>query len=156
MSFCPQKRGPGYWKLNNSLLYDKDYVKKINRVIEIETSVENMSAKSKWENLKLAIRNSTLQYSAQCKKSNKLKVEVLECKLKLLEQELDGIYIGPRFIDTDEQIRVVKHEPQKIYKLKARGAMICSRYRFAKDGEKPSKYYLNLEKKIFKPKQYID
>ena len=30
--------------------------------------------------------------------------------------------------------------------------MICSRYRFAKDGEKPTKYYLNLEKKNFQAK----
>ena len=118
LTFCPQKRGPGYWKFNNSLLHDKDYVDKINRLIEIETSVEHTSAKSKWESLKLAIRGSTLQYSSQRKKSNKFKIEVLERKLKYLEQELEGTYKGLMFNDTEEQIRLVRHELQTFIQAK--------------------------------------
>ena len=34
--FNSQKRGPGHWKINNSLLHDKYYVDKINKLIEIE------------------------------------------------------------------------------------------------------------------------
>ena len=79
------QRGPGYWKFNVSLLKDKDYLDRINDLIakEFEMSRE-LPIKTRWETLKLAIRNSTLQFSIYKAKSRRNKIEVLEHKLKKL------------------------------------------------------------------------
>ena len=140
LNFCPEKRGPGYWKLNCSLLKDSNYVNSINKLIEIELSQNShMKYKDRWELLKLAVRGSSIQYASRKSKSNKLKISLLEKRLKKLYKELDeGETL---FSDTDEQIRLVKHELSELIRQKARGAMIRSKanwaykifFRFRKD-----------------------
>ena len=119
----PHERGPGYWKFNNLLLKDPDYLDKINKLIDIELAQPFESHKQKWVTLKLAIRGSTLQYAARKQKSNRNKIIVLEQKLTRLERELCE---GSLFTDTEEQIRLVKHDLQEIVKQKTLGAMIRS------------------------------
>ena len=63
------KRGPGYWKFNNLLLRDPQYLDKINKLIDIELAQNYADRKSTWEMFKLTFRGSTLQYSARRKKS---------------------------------------------------------------------------------------
>ena len=54
-------RGPGYWKFNTKLLRDKDYVDRINEVIEKEIELEkSQTNRNRWELLKLTVRNTTL------------------------------------------------------------------------------------------------
>ena len=53
------KRGSGYWKINNSILNDIDYIKMIKRVINdflITNTQEYTSPYIFWETLKCAIR----------------------------------------------------------------------------------------------------
>ena len=85
----------------------------------MELEVDYSSARTKWENIKLAIRNSTLQYAINNKKSNDNKVQVLTKKLKSLEEEQIK-QTGVVFNDATEQIRLVRHELQQIHKLKLR------------------------------------
>ncbi|KAJ8026448.1 hypothetical protein HOLleu_31267 [Holothuria leucospilota] len=62
-----EKRGPGYWKLNNSLLNDSNYINLITKLI-VETS-ENQNGEepsSLWEFLKFKIRKVSINYS-KCK-----------------------------------------------------------------------------------------
>ena len=35
-------RGPGYWKFNNSLLKDPEFLKAINNLLDIELAQENL------------------------------------------------------------------------------------------------------------------
>ena len=79
------KRGPGYWKFNASLLKNKDYVEKIDKLLDIELDQPFSSFRQKWEIIKLAIRGSTLQFSARKQKSNRLTMQVLEKKTRSLE-----------------------------------------------------------------------
>ena len=53
---------------------------------------------------------------------------------------------NPLFQNTEEQIRLVKHEINDIIKERAQGAMIRSKMKWCNEGEKPTKYFLNLEK----------
>ena len=87
-SFNSEKHGPGYWKLNVTLLKDQDYVKKMNKLINIELENEEYDSKrKKWEGLKLAARGTTVQYAARKQKLNRKKLQVLERTLKKLERE---------------------------------------------------------------------
>ena len=137
-------KGPGYWKFNTMLLKDLDYVEKINKLIDIKMAQPFSSYKLKWESIKLVVRGTTLQFSARRQKSNRNKIEILERKIEQLEMNLHHSY---PFQDTQEQLRLLKHELQTIQKLKTQGAMICSRSNWVAKGEMPTKYFLNLEKR---------
>ena len=62
------ERGPGYWKINNALLNEKEYVNLINKTVDDflrEDTVVNEPDDLKWELLKLRIKEVTLEYSKQ-------------------------------------------------------------------------------------------
>ena len=80
VSINPSQRGPGYWKLNNSLLKDPEYLDKVNTLLDIELGQEFTSYHNKWEMIKLAIQGTTLQYSARKQKSKRNLVQVLSSK----------------------------------------------------------------------------
>ena len=141
--FNPNTRGPGYWKLNTSLLKDWEYVNKMNKLLDIELAEHFTSFKNKWELVKLAVKGSTIQYASRKQKSNRNKVEVLMKKEKRLENELENPTI---FIDMLDQLRLVRHEINEKIKEKTRGASIRAGAQWALYGELPSKYFLNLEK----------
>ena len=96
-------KGPGYWKFNNAVLKDIDYLARINELIDRELqSNSNLTAKQLWDVLKLTIRTSTLQFACYRQKSNKNKLKVLERQLRKLEVELD--IPSPILGGTEEQI----------------------------------------------------
>ena len=146
--FQHQQKGPGYWKLNNSLLKDIDYVNKINNLIAIELDdVKEGQYRKKWELFKLVVRGTTLQHSARKQKSNRNKIAALERKLKKLQDEL--IDKNMLFDDTKEQIRLVKSEIMQIKKEKVKGAIIRSKAAWEFLGDRGTKYFLGLEKRNY-------
>ena len=71
--------------------------------------------------------------------------------MKKLEQE--RINAAPVLLgDREEQIRLVKHDLRELTKNKTKGAILRSRAKWADQGERPSKYYLNLEKQNYQKK----
>ena len=110
--------GLGYWKFNTSLLRDRDYLEKINTLMDIELSQQGCTAMQKWESIKLAVRGSTIQYAMRKKKSNENKLQVLERKLEKLDKELIN---GTLFQDKYEQIRLMCVEINELRKIKTRG-----------------------------------
>ena len=99
-----QKRGPGYWKMNTKLLQDKDYLEKINKLLDIELEQKELykSKKDHWEIIKLMIRGTTLQYSARKKKATDNLVEVLEKKLAFWIKQSDDTFFVRVKERTDE------------------------------------------------------
>ena len=59
------KRGPGFWKLNNSLLTDKSYVELITKSIpEYVTKYQDLEDKGLlWEMIKMEIRVRTIIFA---------------------------------------------------------------------------------------------
>ena len=68
LNFSAHERGPGFWKFNTSLLEDDLFKDQLGRIIEIEIAQEYKDPAIKWEVIKLAIRNYTLQQSTIKKK----------------------------------------------------------------------------------------
>ena len=65
------EKGPGYFKLNNSILLDAEYQTKIKQSItEIITFNNTANPNTKWELIKGAIRNESIKYSSFKKKLN--------------------------------------------------------------------------------------
>jgi len=71
-------RGPGYFKMNNSILTNEDYQTQIKAGIdETVTYNQNTDPNTLWEILKGPIRNMTIKYVTQLKKeTNKTKTNI--------------------------------------------------------------------------------
>ena len=67
------KNGNGFWKFNNSLVYDVVYVEKMKKIItKINNSNEFMeNLQTKWVFLKYEIRKFTIDYSEPIAKKEK-------------------------------------------------------------------------------------
>ena len=72
----PNKRGNGYWKINNSILLDVNYITQIKQVISdfiVTNAQEDTSPHTLWETLKCIIRGETIKFCALRKKKIKSK-----------------------------------------------------------------------------------
>ena len=140
------KRGSGYWRLNTKYLRDPDYVNKMNLLLDTQLEVNaNLKASHKWEMLKLSVSGSSQQYAKRVSKSDKMKTKLLEKKLERLQAEAQGV--NPlNFTDTKMQISKVRHELNELSKKKTRSAALQCRAQWESQADKPTKYFLNLEK----------
>ena len=146
LDFTVSPRGPGYWKLNTSYLTDPDYLQKINKFIQIHLNQEYDSAKVHWEIRKLSVTGTTVQFSSRKKKGDKNTQEALECKLELIinkEHNMPFTLIQSQ----KQQTSLIKRDLEELRQKKVRGAIVRSRARYECLGERPTKYFLNLEKK---------
>jgi len=135
-------RGPGFWKLNCSLLREREYLDKIKEVIhECELMYEESAINPIifWETLKMNIRSETIKYSSAKKKERVKREKELENKIKLIEMNESSE-------ENCESLEELKLELRDILDRKIEGSMIRSRVRMYEDDEKPSKYFLSLEK----------
>lgn len=86
-------RGPGYWKMNCSVLRELEYVKKIKQVInkcEVTYEASDIDKVLFWEVLKMKIRGETINYCIEKKRESRRKQNLLENQIKELEgKDLD-------------------------------------------------------------------
>jgi len=138
------KRGPGYFKFNNTLLKDKIFVQKMNNIID-EFLIQNLEVnfEQKWELLKLKMKEEAFQYSrnlAVKKKNNYIDLygKLNDCEA-ILATDPDNEVLQRRRETLKLQIDVFEQERLK-------SAQIRSRVRWVEEGEKNTKFFLNLEK----------
>ena len=138
------KPGPGLWKFNNSLINDetfintfKNFIQNMINELNTNTSLDNQL---KWELLKYEIRKFTISYCKQRTRKDVRERKYLENKLKTLENVLDND-------DNLESYHNIKDKIEEIYEKKAEGARIRSKCLWYEEGEKSSKFFLNLEKR---------
>ena len=143
------KRGPGFWKLNCSLLYNIDYVNLVTAVIKStiqESDKENKDPRSTWELIKFNIRSETIKFATHKRKQEKYFTEFYEKKIKNLEDTV-GLYSSAQEINRiKEEIDFSKEQLEKYLDRYTRAAMIRSRASYYEEGEKNTKYFLGMEK----------
>ena len=154
-------KGKGLWKFNVSLLKDKAYINTVKKCI-IDTKEQYMlpvyntefikdninndmveftiSHKLFLEMLLMEIRGKTISYSAYRKKKEKEKEDSLVKEISSLEKSTE--------INSD-LLEAKQEELENIRKEKIKGIIIRSRVRWAEEGEKPTKYFCNLESRNY-------
>ena len=143
------KKGPGYWKLNCSYLKDADFIEGVKNTISDTVELNpNTNPMLLWDTIKCQIRGFSVNYSAKKKKSKINIIQVLEKRLQRLENILTETWSA----EVEQQVNQVKEELDKYLEDKTKGAMIRSRCRWYEEGEKSTKYFLNLEKRNFNNK----
>ena len=138
------QRGPGYWKLNSSLLNDADFKTEVNNLIDNHfEEYQDETPGIAWEMFKVYLKQLATTYAMK-------KASMIKQTQKSKQQQLA---IAEERITKDPQDREALQEIQKLrtdielYEMsKARGAQIRSREKWIDEGEKNTKYYLGLEK----------
>ena len=135
-------KGPGIWKMNNSLLGDADFVNELKQFIDNTTNTLKYLSDNqlKWELLKYEIRKFVIKFSKCKSKKIKKKRTKIENKLQLLEDNHSYIENRNAYDNSKDQLN-------EILENIAEGVRIRSRCQWYEEGEKSNKFFLNLEKK---------
>ena len=146
------KRGKGFWKWNSELVNDIEYVNNIKQLIQ-QKLLEHRELKdlsTKWELIKLAIRNYTIPYCSRKKKLNVQKENDLnEEYLQLFNEVHSQDHVSDSVLN---RYNTVKNELENIEKSKTRGIILRSKAKWVEEGEKNTSYFLRLERANYKNK----
>ena len=160
------ERGKGFWKMNNSLLKDKEYVNKVKQTIHTvvekyaipiynKNNLHNISPddiqfilddQSFFEQILLEIRGMTISYASYKNKVNKLEEKQLISQIQLLEEINQNTCTNSILLEILEEYR---NKLESLRKIKIDGMILRSRANWIENGEKPTKYLCSLEKRNF-------
>ena len=142
-------KGKGYWKLNNDLINNELFKREIiNCILWVDNQYSYMQSKKIfWEILKSKIKKTAISFSVrQAKAQSREKVN--------LQNEIDNLSKYLERCDKEDTIRLIQNKINdnikkldKIYDREVKGNFIRSRSQYLEEGEKSSRYFLNLEKK---------
>ena len=143
LCFNRNKRGSGYWKLNNSLLHDEAYKTLIRSDIThaIKTYGTLISKQELIELIKVIVKESSVHFFA-CKKARRV------CRISQIETELNSI--NNEFGSSSNpglliKRKSLKNELDMLYQDDSTAAYIRSRAKWVEQGEKSTSYFLKLK-----------
>ena len=151
---CETPRGPGLWKFNNTLLKDEEYVEWVRKTYS-NTVRYYRQATSKgllWELIKMEIRNATISYAKYKAKVSRDRAEDIKRQLEQLDDTICNNFFSP---DTNQILLHydnLKSELQSLYENKGKQAMFRAKCRWVEQGERPTKYFFNMEKRNYNKK----
>lgn len=158
-------KGKGLWKFNNSLLTDKIYIDIIKKTI-VELKIQYACPIYNFNNLNTItnndiqfiindqlfmdillteIRGKSISYSSFKKKKLNEREKELEKDILLIEQNL-----------TDDKLDILTKKQEEILEIRKnrlKGQCIRSKSKWIEEGEKPTKYFINLETQNYVSKQ---
>ena len=149
-------RGRGLWRLNTSLLKDEEYVEQIKIVIE-QTRKEyelddTVSPSLLWDVIKMKVRDKSVSYAAIKSSRIRSREDILYKKIADLEKKIDEkIFCAvEQMSQLQTKLDDYRNEIERIIEYRTKGAILRSKTRWHNEGEKNTKYFLNLEKRQYK------
>lgn len=158
MNKTHKRRSKTFWKLNNELLKDQQYIENVHTTIdkikqeympkvynlqnirEINDLQPNINDQLFLEVLLMEIRAMTLGYSALKKKHENNEEKTLIKDIQELEKNKK---------ENEEYITAKVERLETLRKKKLSGSLIRARSNWIENGEKPTKYFCNLENRHF-------
>lgn len=160
------KRDRPFWKFNNALLKNPEYIETIKKLIsEIKKQYAALVYNSEnitvipneeicftihdqlfFETLLMEIRGKTISFATHVKRQENLREKEIERELK--KREIENVIAE----DKIEETELLKTELEEIRQKRIEGISIRSRSRWMLEGERVSKYFCNLENRNFKSK----
>ena len=140
--FATFKRGPGTYKFNTQILYNKDFVRDVKNEIS-DISRMDLNPHQKWEYIKIAIKNLGMAYgrylaTSRVNNKNKLIFQIDEVE-KFLSKSPDNLDAQKMYTNLKQQLEIIVISETE-------GARVRSGQKWAEEGEKCTKFFLNLEK----------
>ncbi len=145
------KRGPGYWKFNNSHLENSEFKANIKEII-CNTRKELKEIKSYrllWELLKIRIKEFSISFSVKKAHENRNNAVYLEHRLNSVLEKLNSYDVSSNSKYSKDLLNEkisLQNQMNTIHDEKSKGNIIRSRIKWIEEGEKSSSYFLKLEK----------
>ena len=129
-----QPRGPGFFKLNNSVILEQDYQNKIKQSIqEIADINKDCNPNTLWQLIKGTIRNESIKYTS-FKKKNTLKKEIdLKNDIDILEKQFVD---NPDDQTLKDNINNKNDELNKIIETQTNGIILRAKAEWIEGAEK--------------------
>lgn len=141
-------------KFNNTLLDDEQYLASIRETYvsarDVYSDVEDK--RLFWEMLKMEFRSTTISYSKTKSKLVQVREEEVKSRPEVLDHIICNNFNSPGIDPVLNKYDNLKAELQSIYEKKGRSAIFRSKCRWVEEGERPTKYLFNLEKKNYNKK----
>ena len=88
LTFHKYKRGPSFWKLNNSLLRDAVYINRVHKTMsDFSQEQTDINPHAKWELCKVQIRELSIAYSKHTQRTRRDRMKEYQNKLNNIERE---------------------------------------------------------------------
>ena len=137
------KRGPGTWKFNNSLLDDKIFCNLIRNLIADHISFLSAfnSFQDWWEFLKQSIKEESISFSRKKRRQlGRDRVFLTNKLISLRHRLVDGDNsVVDSILDTESRLKA-------LYTKELQGIIVRSRAEWLEEGERPSRYFFQLQK----------
>ena len=133
-------RGPGLWRFNSSLTHDDDYTGLMSQFLQDWKLQKERypDLRTWWDVGKSHIRTITVEFATSKRRDKRLQRSNLVCQLCCAEQE--PVLSAGVITNLRRQIREIDEEFIS-------GVIVRSKEPTVEQGEKPTKYFFNLEKK---------
>ncbi len=150
----PNPRGPGCYKINPTILDNESIKNEIREQIidVIKSTPDHFDPHLKFDYVKMNIRNIFMKANSIEARSNKFELECAEKELNTLHEKLNRLTVEG-YLEADISVRMLKLEIKRCTEsvdrqrsLEAKNLIYLSRAKWAEEGEKSSKYFLNLIK----------
>ena len=147
-------RGPGLWKFNNTLLKDEEYVERVRETYLNTVNYYRQVTNKRllWELIKMEIRNATILYTKYKAKISRDRAEEIRRQLEQLDDTICNNFFSPDINQLLLNYDNLKSELQSLYENKGKQAMFRAKCRWVEQGERPTKYFFNLEKRNYNKK----
>ena len=137
LNFCPKhekKRGPLYWKLNSSILQNKEYQNKITSFWQKwQQRKQNYQDPTVWwDNGKKFIQGITKDFCTKLKETEKEHLHQLQIELQTLQIQKNKDQI---------KINTIEGEIEEIESYQHKGTMVRSRTKLIENEKKPTKLF---------------
>ena len=141
---CPF--GPSYWKFNDSLLQDKEFVDNFRLFYTYHTGNKDVDLNF-WDSLKDKIKNFCILYSKNKNKEKFKTLRKLNSEYSILvqcEKQDPGKYF--------EQLETLRIRIKTLHEQAYFGSRVRAKVTILEDEEKPSNYFNKMEKRHSKKK----
>jgi len=145
--FSDCARGPGFWKLNNTLLSDNKYAELITKTIK-DAIKDNKGCNPNLllDTVKCRIRGASVKYSSYIKRINKNNFTSWTEELAKLESKITDITDEIELRSITDRITFLNSSIESFINKETASAAFRCKAMYYEEGEKSSKYFYNLEK----------
>jgi len=146
-AFQEESKGPSFWKFNNSLAENEEYITKLKTTIDaIKKSLNSeniLNSQVRWELIKYEVRKFTITFSKSLAKKRRTEYQKLESEIKQIENTNGWEKEENMIVEHDKLIKLLEERSNYI----TEGIIIRSKAKWYELGEKSNKYFLTLEKR---------
>ena len=137
-------RGPGIWKLNNTVLHEKKYQDLVRNVLARELQDQESDPRIVWVIIKRQVAQVTQDYCKARAQKRRQKENEIAKELEELDKKVHKLQ------EQDvKKYSELKKQLEDLYQERTQGAILRARARWLACGEQSSKYFYRMEKRQF-------